>query len=150
MASNIVEPERRNDIMRKLPPKIKTPLGVAGSSTSSDFPFGPSLDFSPPANQWTILASSLLFNPKSFKHKVISIATGTKCLRIPTHGEALCDSHAEVHERYELRGCDVCVDCSMRRCATRFLAAFQDPDIAAFKDAQLQEVTPNAHGERTK
>ena len=59
-----------------------------------------SLKFYPPDGKFTILASVFLTDER--RTKVISIATGTKCLptsRLPTQGEALHDSHAEVLAR---------------------------------------------------
>ncbi|KAF9466422.1 adenosine deaminase/editase [Collybia nuda] len=54
--------------------------------------------FTPPASQYTVAAAFFLTQP----FKLISIATGTKCLptiRLPSTGEALHDSHAEVLAR---------------------------------------------------
>jgi tRNA-specific adenosine deaminase 1 len=54
--------------------------------------------FNPPASQYTVAAAFFLTHP----FKVISLATGTKCLptiRLPSTGEALHDSHAEVLAR---------------------------------------------------
>jgi tRNA-specific adenosine deaminase 1 len=59
-----------------------------------------STSFSPPACQYTIAASFFLTSPNDCK--VISVATGTKCLptaRLPSRGEAIHDSHAEVLAR---------------------------------------------------
>ncbi|KAJ6538967.1 adenosine deaminase/editase [Mycena capillaripes] len=59
-----------------------------------------SLRFQPPAQQYTILASFLLTT--GLHQKIISVATGTKCLpasKLPVDGEALHDSHAEVLAR---------------------------------------------------
>ncbi|KAJ7873356.1 adenosine deaminase/editase [Mycena olivaceomarginata] len=56
----------------------------------------------PPARQWTILASFFLTSSTTGLHKIISLATGTKCLpanRLPADGESLHDSHAEVLAR---------------------------------------------------
>ncbi|KAM6495697.1 Adenosine deaminase/editase [Amanita muscaria] len=61
-----------------------------------------SLSYEPPHNQFTVLAAFFLYLPDSSTHKVISLATGTKCLptvKLPTRGEALHDSHAEVVAR---------------------------------------------------
>ncbi|KAJ6516259.1 adenosine deaminase/editase [Mycena sanguinolenta] len=55
----------------------------------------------PPARQWTILASFLLTSQITGL-KIVSLATGTKCLpadRLPADGECLHDSHAEVLAR---------------------------------------------------
>ncbi|THU84157.1 hypothetical protein K435DRAFT_843797 [Dendrothele bispora CBS 962.96] len=136
-----------------------------------------SLKLSPPPSQWTVLASFFLKNTVTDVVKVISMATGTKCLptsRYPMQGEALHDSHAEVlarrgavrwfmeevvrsargvesqwlarrededgrRQKYALRE-DIklilyvstvpCGDAS-----TRYLAASQDPEMAALKDS---------------
>ncbi|KAH9947307.1 hypothetical protein B0H21DRAFT_692369 [Amylocystis lapponica] len=59
-----------------------------------------SLRFSPPPGQYTVLASFVLSNADSLK--VISLATGSKCLptsRFSKEGDALHDSHAEVLAR---------------------------------------------------
>ncbi|KAJ7237194.1 adenosine deaminase/editase [Mycena haematopus] len=56
----------------------------------------------PPARQWTILASFLLTAKDAGLYKIVSLATGTKCLpadRLPADGESLHDSHAEVLAR---------------------------------------------------
>jgi tRNA-specific adenosine deaminase 1 len=61
-----------------------------------------SLRFSPPNQQYTILASFILSCSLSGKTKVISLATGSKCLpatRLSPHGDSLNDSHAEVLAR---------------------------------------------------
>jgi Adenosine-deaminase (editase) domain len=62
-----------------------------------------SIPFSPPASQYTIAASFFLTHSSSPNDcKVISVATGTKCLptaRLPFRGEAVHDSHAEVLAR---------------------------------------------------
>ncbi|GLB33462.1 putative adenosine-deaminase (editase) [Lyophyllum shimeji] len=60
------------------------------------------LSFNPPPAQYTVAASFFLTSPSKVSPKVISIATGTKCLptsRYPLKGEALHDSHAEVLAR---------------------------------------------------
>lgn len=54
--------------------------------------------FTPPASQYTVAAAFFLTHP----FKLLSLATGTKCLptvRLPSTGEALHDSHAEVLAR---------------------------------------------------
>ncbi|KAF5328303.1 hypothetical protein D9758_017983 [Tetrapyrgos nigripes] len=136
------------------------------------------LKFSPPPSQWTILASIFLTNTTAqvSNVKIISIATGTKCLptsRYPLHGEALHDSHAEILARrgvvrwvldeiireteggypksewisrqpeggkYALKDDGkLCLYVSTVPCgdaSTRYLAAFQDPEMAALKDSQ--------------
>ncbi|KAG6919300.1 hypothetical protein DXG01_007432 [Tephrocybe rancida] len=60
------------------------------------------LPFQPPPGQYTVASSFYLISRTSVSPKVISIATGTKCLptsRYPFQGEALHDSHAEVLAR---------------------------------------------------
>lgn len=72
------------------------------SHVSSILQIYSSLSFSPPASQYTIAASFFLTHSSSPDCKVISIATGTKCLpttRLPLRGEAVHDSHAEVLAR---------------------------------------------------
>ncbi|KAH0587152.1 hypothetical protein H2248_005964 [Termitomyces sp. 'cryptogamus'] len=59
------------------------------------------LPYQPPPGQYTVVASFYLLST-SIRPKIISIATGTKCLpisRYPSKGEALHDSHAEVLAR---------------------------------------------------
>ncbi|PFH52543.1 hypothetical protein AMATHDRAFT_139845 [Amanita thiersii Skay4041] len=58
-----------------------------------------SLSYTPPYSHYTILAAFYL---SSTQNKIISLATGTKCLpttRFPARGEALHDSHAEIVAR---------------------------------------------------
>ncbi|KAK0191364.1 adenosine deaminase/editase [Armillaria mellea] len=120
---------------------------------------------------FTILAS--VFLTDEGRTKVISIATGTKCLptsRLPTQGEALHDSHAEVLARrgairwcmeeilrpttsdwivrqtngkYALRdGVALNLYISTVPCgdaSTRFLAAFQDEEMALLKDSTVRK-----------
>ncbi|KAF8211520.1 adenosine deaminase/editase [Mycena galopus ATCC 62051] len=60
------------------------------------------LPLQPPARQWTILASFFLTSEVTGLYKILSLATGTKCLpanRLPLIGESLHDSHAEVLAR---------------------------------------------------
>ncbi|KAK7061394.1 tRNA-specific adenosine deaminase 1 [Favolaschia claudopus] len=60
------------------------------------------LPLKPPPNQWTILASFFVTSTSTGMHKILSLATGTKCLpsnRLPKDGEAVHDSHAEVLAR---------------------------------------------------
>ncbi|KAF8076038.1 adenosine deaminase/editase [Lyophyllum atratum] len=60
------------------------------------------LSFNPPPAQYTVAASFFLTSSASPNPKIISLATGTKCLptsRYPLKGEALHDSHAEVLAR---------------------------------------------------
>lgn len=138
-----------------------------------------SLSFKLPPNQYTILAAFILTCPGVAK--VISLATGSKCLpteRFTKEGDALHDSHAEVLARRgavcwlvtELRrsGVDRQDSAWLRRAhdgkyslrdgvylhlyvstvpcgdaSTRFLASFQDPEMAALKDsAHLPELPP--------
>ncbi|KAK0467884.1 uncharacterized protein EV420DRAFT_432982 [Desarmillaria tabescens] len=136
-----------------------------------------SLRISPPDGKFTIFASFFLTDQR--RTKVISIATGTKCLptsRLPTQGEALHDSHAEVLARrgairwfmeeilrqtasdwivrrasgkYALRdGVTLNLYISTVPCgdaSTRFLAAFQDEEMALLKDSTVrQPVEPAA------
>ncbi|KAF8639857.1 hypothetical protein AX17_001112 [Amanita inopinata Kibby_2008] len=62
-----------------------------------------SLPYQPPDGQYTVLAAFFLSSTQSLVDtKIISVATGTKCLptaRLPTKGEALHDCHAEVVAR---------------------------------------------------
>ncbi|KAJ7229003.1 adenosine deaminase/editase [Mycena pura] len=133
------------------------------------------LPFQPQPRQYTVLASFSLVSRAS--SKIVSVATGTKCLpanKLPADGEALHDSHAEVlarrgavrwflqevqrstdttntvqsewlhrcpdgkyalkpHARLVLYVSTVpCGDASMR-----FLAASQDAQMAALKDASV-------------
>ncbi|KAF8165121.1 adenosine deaminase/editase [Crassisporium funariophilum] len=58
--------------------------------------------FTPQHSQYTVLAAFFLTSPDTGDTKVISIATGTKCLpaaRLSPRGEAVHDSHAEVLAR---------------------------------------------------
>ncbi|SJL01552.1 uncharacterized protein ARMOST_04874 [Armillaria ostoyae] len=130
-----------------------------------------SLNFYPPDGKFTILASFFLTDER--RTKVISIATGTKCLptiRLPTQGEALHDNHAEVLARrgairwcmeeilrqtasdwlvcrtsgkYALRdGVALNLYISTVPCgdaSTRFLAAFQDEEMALLKDSTVRK-----------
>ncbi|KAJ7937406.1 adenosine deaminase/editase [Mycena leptocephala] len=60
-----------------------------------------SLPLQPPPQQYTVLASFFLASNVT-GHKIISVATGTKCLpsnKLPVDGESLHDSHAEVLAR---------------------------------------------------
>ena len=78
-------------------------------SGSSDAPVNPdhlatavcaaytSLRYQPPSGQYTILAGFVLVSPE--RHRVISLATGSKCLpasRLSGRGESVNDSHAEI------------------------------------------------------
>lgn len=61
-----------------------------------------SLKFIPPPRQFTVLASFVLYDRQQNIFKIISLATGSKCLpasRLPPKGDALHDSHAEVLAR---------------------------------------------------
>ncbi|KAG7445941.1 adenosine deaminase/editase [Guyanagaster necrorhizus] len=130
------------------------------------------LKISPPDGKFTILASFFLTDDER-RIKVISIATGTKCLptvRLPIQGEALHDSHAEVLARrgairwfmeeilrqtpshwivrrtsgkYAL-GDGVALNfyISTVPCgdaSTRFLAVFQDEEMALLKDSTVRD-----------
>ncbi|KAF5333735.1 hypothetical protein D9611_002354 [Ephemerocybe angulata] len=58
--------------------------------------------YTPPHSQFTILASFYLTHEESGKSKIISIATGTKCIplsKLSDRGELVHDSHAEVIAR---------------------------------------------------
>jgi tRNA-specific adenosine deaminase 1 len=57
-----------------------------------------------PDGQWTVLAAFVLCRPHApdWEYKVISLATGVKCLptdRLSSQGDVLHDSHAEVIAR---------------------------------------------------
>lgn len=62
-----------------------------------------SLNFRPPANQFTVLAAFVLSSQSDTQPlKVVSLGTGSKCLpaiRLQNGGDALHDSHAEVIAR---------------------------------------------------
>ncbi|KAI0796491.1 adenosine deaminase/editase [Abortiporus biennis] len=140
-----------------------------------------SLAFKPPPQKWTILAAFVLTNIDTGALKVISLASGSKCLpatRLVKEGDVLHDSHAEVLARRGAlrwfleevqRSMDTksewlrhlndgllslaqdvqlvlyvsmapCGDASMR-----YLASFQDPEMAALKDSsQFPVLPPNA------
>lgn len=75
---------------------------MAASHVHSILKVYSSTSYSPPASQYTIAASFFLTRSSSPDCKVISVATGTKCLptaRLPSTGEAVHDSHAEVLAR---------------------------------------------------
>ncbi|KAG7095280.1 hypothetical protein E1B28_006052 [Marasmius oreades] len=58
--------------------------------------------YSVPLSQWTVLASFFLYDCDTVSIKPITISTGTKCLPsslLPSQGDALHDSHAEVLAR---------------------------------------------------
>ncbi|CAL1701597.1 unnamed protein product [Somion occarium] len=136
------------------------------------------LAFKPPGDKFTILAAFLLWNTSSDELKIISLATGSKCLpeiRLCEEGDVLHDSHAEVlarrsairwfleevdrshtspsdwidrprSERFALRSnvqvvlyvsTVPCGDASMR-----YLASFQDAEMAALKDSSQFPVLP--------
>ncbi|KAJ7499293.1 adenosine deaminase/editase [Mycena latifolia] len=60
------------------------------------------LPLQPPAQQYTVLASFCLTSDTNGLYKIVSLASGTKCLpvsRLPVDGEAVHDSHAEVLAR---------------------------------------------------
>ncbi|KAJ7122806.1 adenosine deaminase/editase [Mycena epipterygia] len=60
------------------------------------------LPLRPPSQQYTILASFFLTSDDSGLYKILSVATGTKCLpvnKLSLDGESVHDSHAEVLAR---------------------------------------------------
>jgi tRNA-specific adenosine deaminase 1 len=60
------------------------------------------LPCAPQPGKYTVLASFALHDPRTRRTKLLSLGTGAKCLpeaRLPKHGEALHDSHAEVIAR---------------------------------------------------
>ena len=60
------------------------------------------VEVTPAVHQYTVLASFVLWNHLTDALKVISLATGLKCLptaRMPPAGDALHDSHAEILAR---------------------------------------------------
>ncbi|KAF7330755.1 tRNA-specific adenosine deaminase 1 [Mycena venus] len=83
----------------------------ATSSTTAHYPsslrssiYTAAFHSKPPARQWTILASFFLTSSVTGLYKIVSLATGTKCLpadRLPVDGESLHDrqGHAEVLAR---------------------------------------------------
>ncbi|KAI9066359.1 adenosine deaminase/editase [Trametes sanguinea] len=138
------------------------------------------LKFRPPDGQFTILAGFVLRTSEELR--VISLGTGSKCLpaeRLPPHGDALHDSHAEVLARrgfirwileeigrlcssevpysspwicpqedgtYRLRE-TVAVDMYISTvpcgdASTRYLASFQDAEMAALKDSAERTSPP--------
>jgi tRNA-specific adenosine deaminase 1 len=61
-----------------------------------------SLPLQPPAQQYPVLASFCLTSSPNGPSKIMSLATGTKCLpvsKLTTDGESVHDSHAEVLAR---------------------------------------------------
>ena len=69
---------------------------------SNIFEIYSSLSFTPPHSQYTVLASFFLSHSQTHKVKVLSVATGTKCLpasKLSERGEVVHDSHAEVLAR---------------------------------------------------
>ena len=59
-----------------------------------------SLKYNPPLNKFTIIAAFILSSPAAYE--IVSIGCGSKCLpeaRLPLHGDALHDCHAEVIAR---------------------------------------------------
>ncbi|PCH41342.1 hypothetical protein WOLCODRAFT_131859 [Wolfiporia cocos MD-104 SS10] len=139
-----------------------------------------SLSFRLPPGQYTVLAGFVLSRAQTLK--VISLATGSKCLpvsRYPENGNALHDSHAEVLARrgvmrwlmeetqrvisdggaeslwihrsendlFKLKdGTRLHMYISTVPCgdaSTRFLAAFQDAEMAALKNStQFPDLPP--------
>ncbi|KAF7331771.1 tRNA-specific adenosine deaminase 1-like [Mycena kentingensis (nom. inval.)] len=60
------------------------------------------LRYKPPPRQFTVLAAFYVVSGTAEPCKIISLATGTKCLpanKLPAEGEAVHDSHAEVLAR---------------------------------------------------
>src|SRR5260221_13553444 len=60
------------------------------------------LPCAPQPGKYTVLASFALHDPRTRHTRLLSLGTGAKCLpesRLPKHGEALHDSHAEVIAR---------------------------------------------------
>ena len=60
------------------------------------------LPCAPQPGKYTVLASFALHDPRTRYTQLLSLGTGAKCLpeaRLPKHGEALHDSHAEVIAR---------------------------------------------------
>ncbi|KAI0080691.1 adenosine deaminase/editase [Panus rudis PR-1116 ss-1] len=142
--------------------------------------------FKPPDGKFTVLAAFSLWDARSNALKVISMATGSKCLpeaRLCAEGDALHDSHAEVlsrrgavrwflEETYRVKreGAESpwihegsngkyttsasvrivmyisavpCGDASMR-----YLAAFQDEEMAALKNSTQFSVLPSGAASR--
>lgn len=69
---------------------------------SNIFEIYSSLSFTPPHSQYTVLASFFLLHSQTHRVKVLSVATGTKCLpanKLSDRGEIVHDSHAEVLAR---------------------------------------------------
>ncbi len=67
-----------------------------------------SLKSTPPPRQYTVLAAFILVDTNHDKFKIISLATGSKCLpasRLPHGGDTLHDSHAEVLARRDAVRC---------------------------------------------
>lgn len=61
-----------------------------------------SLNYAPPHSQFTVLASFYLTDSSTHSRKIISLATGTKCIpasKLSDRGELVHDSHAEVLAR---------------------------------------------------
>jgi tRNA-specific adenosine deaminase 1 len=77
-------------------------LELLDKAISNIFEIYSSLSFTPPHSQYTVLASFFLLHSQSHKVKVLSVATGTKCLpadKLSHRGEVVHDSHAEVLAR---------------------------------------------------
>ncbi|KAJ4001013.1 adenosine deaminase/editase [Lentinula boryana] len=126
----------------------------------------------PQPSQYTVLAAFYLTSSTRPDCNIISLGTGTKCLpecRLPSQGEAIHDSHAEIlarrgairwlleeilrernqgsqwiecHEHmYRFReGIELDMYISTIPCgdaSTRFLAAFQDLEMASLKDSTV-------------
>jgi len=99
-----------------------------------------SLKFTPPPGQYTVAASFFLTSASAPRTtKIISLATGTKCLptaRYPLKGEALHDSHAEILAR---RGAIYWFFTEIRRCQSSSSAGaepYESPWIYRLPDGK--------------
>lgn len=73
---------------------------VIVSTTLSQYASLPAI--APQPGKHTVLASFVLHDPRSDRVRLLSLGAGVKCLpahRLPRHGDALHDSHAEVIAR---------------------------------------------------
>lgn len=94
------------------------------------------LPLRPPSQQYTILASFFLTSGDSGLYKIISVATGTKCLpvnKLPLDGESVHDSHAEVLAR---RGAVRWFLEEIGRCHRAFDTGFQSDWISLYPDGK--------------
>ena len=98
-----------------------------------------SLKFTPPPRQYTVAASFFLTSASApSTTKIISLATGTKCLptaRYPLQGEALHDSHAEILAR---RGAIYWFLTEIRRCQSSLAGSgpYESPWIYRLSDGK--------------